>query len=81
MEKVLRPEHPDTGICLNNLALLYDRPGRYQEAEALYQRADAIREKAIPVGGPISTGRPRLGNDQRESPEEGYQADWCDFAR
>ena len=30
-------------------------------AQELIQRADAIREKAIPVADPSSTGRPRLG--------------------
>ena len=32
---------------LNNLALLYKAQGRYAEAEPLYQRALAIREKAL----------------------------------
>ena len=32
---------------LNNLALLYDAQGRYAEAEPLYKRALAIREKAL----------------------------------
>ncbi|MCH7778027.1 MAG: tetratricopeptide repeat protein [Gemmatimonadetes bacterium] len=32
---------------LNNLALLYEAQGRYAEAEPLYQRALAIREKAL----------------------------------
>jgi len=32
---------------LNNLALLYDIQGKYAEAAPLYQRALAIREKAL----------------------------------
>ena len=32
---------------LNNLALLYKAQGRYAEAEPLYQRSLAIREKAL----------------------------------
>ena len=32
---------------LNNLALLYHAQGRYAEAEPLYQRALAIREKVL----------------------------------
>jgi tetratricopeptide (TPR) repeat protein len=32
---------------LNNLALVYERQGKYGEAEGLYQRALAIREKAL----------------------------------
>ena len=32
---------------LNNLAVLYDNQGRYAEAEPLYKRSLAIREKAL----------------------------------
>jgi tetratricopeptide (TPR) repeat protein len=32
---------------LNNLALLYGAQGRYAEAESLYKRSLAIREKAL----------------------------------
>ncbi len=32
---------------LNNLAALYDSQGKYAEAEPLYRRALAIREKAL----------------------------------
>ncbi len=32
---------------LNNLALLYEAQGRYGDAEPLYKRALAIREKAL----------------------------------
>jgi len=39
-------DHPDTATGLNNLALLYKSQGRYGEAEPLYRRALAIREKA-----------------------------------
>ncbi len=41
------PEHPDVAQSLNNLAELYRVQGRYAEAEPLYQRALAIREKAL----------------------------------
>ena len=34
-------------VSLNNLAVLYDEQGRYAEAEPLYKRALAIREKAL----------------------------------
>ena len=37
---------------LNNLAVLYDAQGKYGEAEPLYQRALAIREKALGSGAP-----------------------------
>jgi tetratricopeptide (TPR) repeat protein len=47
MEKVPGPEHPDTGVLLNNLASVYHEQGRYAEAEALFKRSLAIREKAL----------------------------------
>ncbi len=34
-------------MALNNLAGLYDDQGRYAEAEPLYKRSLAIREKAL----------------------------------
>jgi tetratricopeptide (TPR) repeat protein len=40
-------DHPSTATCLNNLALIYDDQGKYDEAEPLYQRALAIDEKAL----------------------------------
>jgi tetratricopeptide (TPR) repeat protein len=46
-EQALGPDHPDTAISLNNLALLYASQGRYGSAEPLYQRALAIREQAL----------------------------------
>ncbi|HJT55591.1 MAG TPA: tetratricopeptide repeat protein [Ktedonobacteraceae bacterium] len=38
------PEHPQIAISLNNLAILSYLQGRYEQAEALYLRAIAIRE-------------------------------------
>ncbi len=43
----VRPEHPDTATSLNNLALLYDSQGKYEQAEPLYQRALHIREQVL----------------------------------
>ena len=37
-EKVLGPDHPDTGQALNNLAGLSASLGDYAKAESLYQR-------------------------------------------
>ena len=45
-EKAQGPEHPDTGTCLNNLALLYESMGDYAAALPLFKRALAITEKA-----------------------------------
>ncbi len=62
-EKEFGPDHPDTGVLLNKLALLYQDQGRYAEAEPLYKRALAIDEKAF---GPAAIRRPqwlaRLGS-------------------
>ena len=41
------PGAPRRGTSLNNLAGLYDDQGQYAKAEPLYQRALAIREKAL----------------------------------
>jgi tetratricopeptide (TPR) repeat protein len=43
----LSPNHPDTSHSLNNLAAIYEAQGKYAEAEPLYKRANAIREKAL----------------------------------
>ena len=45
-EKALGPDHPDVGISLNNLALLYQAEGRLAEAEPLLKRSLAVQEKA-----------------------------------
>ena len=41
------PSTPTSAPSLNNLAALYRAQGRYAEAEPLYQRSLAIREKAL----------------------------------
>ena len=46
-EKSLGPEHPDVAWSLNELALLYDKQGKYAAAEPLYKRALAIYEKSL----------------------------------
>jgi tetratricopeptide (TPR) repeat protein len=44
-ENHLRAEH--IALSLNNLALLYDNQGKYAEAEPLFKRSLAIKEKAL----------------------------------
>jgi hypothetical protein len=44
---VLGAEHPRTLISVNNLASLYNSQGRYGEAEPLYRRALAARERVL----------------------------------
>ena len=43
----LGPDHPDVAQSLNGLAALYKAEGRYADAEPLYKRCLAIREKAL----------------------------------
>ena len=46
-EAVEEVDHPDMATSLNNLAMLYNKQGKYDEAEPLYQRALAINEKVL----------------------------------
>ena len=46
-EEALGPNHPDVAISLNNLADLYMRQGRLAEAELLFRRSLAIKEKIL----------------------------------
>ena len=46
-EATFGPDHPDVGVSLNNLALMYKAQGKYAEAEPLYKRALVIKEKAL----------------------------------
>ena len=48
----LGPEDPRVGTSLNNLGVLYKTQGKYAEAEPLYQRALAIREKTLGPDNP-----------------------------
>ena len=46
-EEVLGPMHPDTATSLNNLAVLYNSQGKYDDAEPLFKRALAVREEVL----------------------------------
>ena len=55
-----RPRASDVATSLNNLALLYERQGRYAEAEPLYQRASrSARRRSAPT---IPTSATSLNN-------------------
>jgi hypothetical protein len=41
------PEHPDTASSLDNLALLLKEQGNLAAARPLFERALAVREKAL----------------------------------
>ena len=40
-------EHPTVAYSLNNLAVLHNAQGKYDQAELLYKRSLAIKEKAF----------------------------------
>jgi hypothetical protein len=46
-EKLLGPDHPDTALTLNNLAVLRNEHGNTAEAVALYRRAIAAFERTL----------------------------------
>ena len=48
-EEALGPRHPATAITLNRLALVRQKQGKYQEAEALNQRALTIYENTFGI--------------------------------
>jgi hypothetical protein len=54
-EKMLGPEHPDTSMSLNTLALVLARQGDFALARPLHERALMIREKVL--GPDIPTQR------------------------
>ncbi len=45
--RVLGEEHPSTLVSMNNLALVYSRQGRYDEAEPLYLQTLEIRQRVL----------------------------------
>ena len=46
-EKVLGKEHPHTAFAYRNLAYVYKKQEKYQEAEELYRKALAIDQKVL----------------------------------
>lgn len=51
-ERTKGPEHPETGVKINNLAVLLNATGDYAAAEPLYRRALVIAEKTQGLGHP-----------------------------
>jgi tetratricopeptide (TPR) repeat protein len=45
-EKAQGPEHPDVGRSLNDLAMLYKKIGRAEEASLLEERAKKIKSQS-----------------------------------
>ena len=62
---------PTVGESFNNLALVYRAQGKYEEAEGLFKRALAIREKALGASHPdVGQTLSNLANvyrDQRQA--------------
>jgi hypothetical protein len=52
-EEELGPLHPDLANTLNNLAIVAERTGRPDEAEAFYRRAVAIASASLPSEHPM----------------------------
>jgi len=46
-EKELGPDHVDVAASLNNIAVLLKTSGQFEEAEEMYNRSIAIKEKAL----------------------------------
>ncbi|ORY31577.1 TPR-like protein [Rhizoclosmatium globosum] len=46
-KRVLGPDHPDTLIALNNLALLYYSQGKYEQAEPMYNECLSTSKRVL----------------------------------
>ena len=55
-EKAIGKESPTAAFALNNLAVVYTRQGKYEEAIALHERSLAIKTKALGPDHPDVTG-------------------------
>jgi tetratricopeptide (TPR) repeat protein len=53
-EKALGADHPDVATTLHNLANVYQKAGKYDDAEPLYLRAISIRESRLGASHPDS---------------------------
>jgi tetratricopeptide (TPR) repeat protein len=51
-KRLLGEDHPDVATSLNNLALLYESQGRYDQAEPLYLQALNICERRLGLDHP-----------------------------
>lgn len=47
MEAALGANHPEVAACVNNLAVLLKTVGRHEEAQHLYERSIAIKERCM----------------------------------
>ena len=81
-EKALGPEHPDTALSLNNLAVLLYSQGDTATARPYYARALAIREKALGPDHPdVRAGLPLRGMNQWTEDMPELRADMTAYFR
>lgn len=67
-EDQLGPVHPDLASTLNNLAIVAEKTGRPDDAEAFYRRAAAIAAASLPADHPmVSDSRQNLEDFCRAS--------------
>lgn len=59
-EKELGPDHVDVAASLNNIAVLLKTSGQFEEAEEMYTRSIAIKEKALGPKHPQVSHKPIL---------------------
>jgi tetratricopeptide (TPR) repeat protein/DNA-binding XRE family transcriptional regulator len=52
-KKLSGDRHPEIGISLNHLALLYTRQGKYQQAQPLFEQALALYKQASLSASPV----------------------------
>jgi hypothetical protein len=52
-ESTLGPQHPDLATTLNNLAIVAEKTGRYEDAETYYRRAAALAAAALGPDDPM----------------------------
>ncbi len=62
-EATFGPDHPDVGVSLNNLALMYKAQGKYAEAEPLYKRELVLYQKTL---GPEHPDMPKVLENMAE---------------
>lgn len=57
--RVLGPEHPDTLMSINNLAVVYFDEGKYAQAEALFSQTLEIMRRVLGPEHPATKSAPR----------------------
>ena len=61
-ERTLGQEHAEVAGALNNLAVLLKGMGRFEEAQALYEKSIQIKERAL------GHAHPQVGSPKKPAP-------------